>query len=63
VGVTHILLGGQCFLDPILCFIAIFIDKLCENVLGLFNVLLDGLHSLACVRPPAYTFVNIRFGG
>jgi hypothetical protein len=59
-GVTQILRGGPCFLDPILCFIAFFIDKLYENVLGLSNVLVVGLHGLACVRPPAPIFINIR---
>ncbi len=47
-------------MDPILCFIAIFIDKLYENVLGLSNLLVAGLHGLACVRPPARIFINIR---
>jgi hypothetical protein len=41
-------------------FYCFFIGKLYETVLGLSNVLLDGLHSLACVRPPARIFINIR---
>ncbi len=44
-------------MDPIICFIAFFIDKLYENVLGLSNVLVVGLHGLVV---SAYTFMNKR---